>query len=479
MKKNTLTLALLIGSFFAVNAQIRPHVEKDLPAGLPIRPLKESGHSLLAPRDAEDYQWRTFPSVTADNVTEASIAGDGPVLVVFYRKPRPELNIDEGIVEKWTGSQWANVAHATNECHYPDIDVKGSVVVTTWNDDGYDYGYGTNVNGNWVSMTGSLLYKQWYPRATMAMGLPYMSFTCKYSDGMPYSYDMLHIRSLVGIGDRIELNGGWSVTYTSVGSKTDITGDDDAWYTVFSQQQYVYVKKGSIVNDIKQYEELGAGFRMYNPVSNPEIVLFQGIPIVAWLENGNTELYVAGWNGAEWMVLGSASLASDMFYSVRMAASSTELFVVTTSSDADYGLSVNSFDGDQWYTLPVVQNYQGSNIGTADIAVHNEIPVVAFTENNKLVVKSYSYSPTAAENAPEPASHLQCYPNPTTGMLELEVPESGQYLIEVSSLTGKLIYSENMQGRKSTLDLSAFPEGIYFVTVRNDRYIETRKVIKR
>jgi len=218
---------------------------------------------------------------------------------------------------------------------------------------------------------------------------------------------------------------------------------------------------------------------MYNPVANPEIVLFQGTPVVAWLENGNTELYVAGWNGAQWMVLGSGSLAPEMFYSVRMAASATELFLVSTSSESDYGLSVNSFDGDNWYSLPVVQNYQGSNIGTVDVAVHNEIPVVAFTENNKLVVKSYAYSPTGAENAPEPASYLQCYPNPTTGMLELEVPESDLYLIEISSLTGKLIHSQNMQGRKSTLDLSAFPEGIYFVTVKNDRYIETRKVIKR
>ena len=479
MKKKALTLALLIGSFLAINAQIRPYVEKDLPAGLQIRPLEESAHSMQAPQDSEDYQWRTFPSLTSDNVTEASIAGDGPVLVVFYRKPRPDLNIDEGIVEKWIGSQWANVAQATNQCHYPDIDVRGSVVVTTWYDDGYDYGYGTNVNDNWVSMTGTLLYSQWYPRATMAMGLPYMSFTCKYSDGMPFTYDMLHIRSLVGVGDRIELNGGWTVTYTSVGSKTDITGDDDAWYTVFSQQEYLYVMKGSLPDGTKKYEDLGTGFRMYNPVSSPEIVLFQGRPVVAWFENGNTELYVAEWNGSQWMILGSATLDSEMYYSVRMATSATELFVVSTSSETDYGLSVNSFDGDQWYTLPNVQNYQGSNIGTADIAVHNEAPVVAFTENNKLVVKSYTYSPTGAENAPEHAPYLKCYPNPTHGILELEMPESDLYLIQITSLTGKLIHSENMQGSKSSIDLSSVPEGIYFITVRNDQNIYTRKVVKR
>ena len=161
------------------------------------------------------------------------------------------------------------------------------MAVATWYDDGYDYGYGTNVNGPWVVKSGIYLVKQWFPRAAMAMGLPYMSFASKYSDGMATSYDMLHIKSIVGVGEQIELNGGWRVTYTSVGLRTDITGDDDAWYCAFSQQQYLYVDKGAIVNSQKEYSELGDGFRMNNPVSNPEIVLYKGNPVVGWFENAS------------------------------------------------------------------------------------------------------------------------------------------------------------------------------------------------
>jgi hypothetical protein len=64
-------------------------------------------------------------------------------------------------------------------------------------------------------------------------------------------------------------------------------------------------------------------------------------------------------------------------------------------------------------------------------------------------------------------------------MLELAIPESDLSLIEITSLTGKLIHSQYMQGRTSSLDLSSVPEGIYFVTVRNDQFTATRKVIKR
>jgi hypothetical protein len=352
-------------------------------------------------------------------------------------------------------------------------------MVTTWNNDGYDYGYGTNINGNWVSMTGTLLNNQWFPRASMAMGLPYMSFACMYSDGMPSSYYMLHIRSIVGTGDRIELNGGWTVTYTSVGLKTDITGDENAWYCVFSQQEFLYVMKGSVEDGVKEYSDLGEGFRMNNPVARPEIVLFQGRPIVAWMENGNTELYLAEWNVDEWRLIGQAILDSGTYSSVRMASSASELFVVINSTDSGSELSVNLYDGADWYALPDVQNQSGSNISSADIAVHNNEPVVAFTENNLLYVKKYSASsPTQVAYRHLSTPKMQCFPNPTHGMIEVAAPESGSYIIDIKSLTGQLIYSGILSGKNINLDLSSYKEGVYFITLRNEGYIETRKIVR-
>ena len=480
MIRITIVLALCMSFAIRTQAQIKAPSANDRSAGMELK----TGTAVLPGNQgvlkSTNLQWYTLPSPTLDEVTEASIAGDGPVLVIFYHKPRPTLNTDEGIVEKWTGTSWSNVAQATNQCHYPDIDVSGSVVVTTWNDDGNDYGYGTNINGNWVSLTGTLLYKQWYPRATMAMGFPYMSFTCKYSDGMPSTYDMLHIKSPVGVGDKIELNGGWSVTYTSVGSKTDITGDENAWYCVFSQQQFLYVKKGSVQDGTREYAELGEGFRMYNPVARPEIALFQGRPIVAWMENENTELYVAEWDGSQWWVIGSAALDYDAFNSIRMASSPSELFLITTSTESGSEISVNSYDGDQWYSLPDVQNVPGASIGTADIAVHNNDPVIAYTEDNKLVVKKLSESsPSGSENTDMDDHGLRCYPNPTNGIIEIMTPESGMYSIEIKSPNGQTLLSESFNGDRTEIDISSYGEGVYFLTIGSGDHYETRKIIKQ
>jgi hypothetical protein len=198
------------------------------------------------------------------------------------------------------------------------------------------------------------------------------------------------------------------------------------------------------------------------------------------LENGNTELYIAEWDDSQWMVIGAAEMESGTFNTVRMASSPSELFIVISSTDSGNEVSVNSYDGYQWFSLPDVQNYTGSSIGTADISVHNGDPVVAITENNFLIVKKFSESsPTSLENSPISTPELHCYPNPTNGLLELVIPESGLYQIDITSLTGQLIHTMRLNGKSTLLDMSSHEEGIYFITVRNEDYIKTQKIIKR
>ena len=479
MKKRLLIIAVILISGFEVIGQIHLPVLKDGPAGLKIKNAPILKHDLNHPVEPADFQWYPLPSPSAEEVTQNSIACDGSEMVIFYRKPRPSLNSDEGPVKKWTGSAWSNWAHLTNQCHEPDIDIKGSVAVATWNDDSDDYGYGTNVNGPWVSFTGTYLVDQWFPRAAMAMGLPYMSFASRYTDGHATSFMMLHIKSIVGVGEQIELNGGWTVTSTSVGLRTDIIGDENAWYCVFSQQQFLYVMKGSIVNSSKEYSDLGDGFRMYNPVSNPEIVLYKDKPVVGWFENAKKELYIAEWNGSQWIILGAGSVPSGNFYSLRMAASSNHLYVAYARTDSDTAISVNLYDGEYWYEMPPVQNYLNSGIGTVDIAVHNEEPVVAFTENKLLTVKKFtSTSITNTGKITNDPQFWTCYPNPTHDIITVQTNETGAYSMKLCTLTGQVIHRENFAGKSLRVDLSSYRKGLFFITVKDKDREVTRRIIK-
>jgi hypothetical protein len=290
---------------------------------------------------------------------------------------------------------------------------------------------------------------------------------------------MLHIRSLVGVGDQIELNGGWRVTFTSVGLRTDITGDDDAWYCAFSQQGFLYVDKGAIVNSQKEYSELGDGFRMFNPVSNPEIVLYKGNPVVGWLENASQELYIAEWDGSEWWVIGTGTVTTGNFFSLRMAASTSNLFVTYATTESDTAISVNLYDGENWYGMPPAQNYLNSDIGTVDIALHNEEPVVAFTENNILTVKKYSYnSVTGTENQSKDLQLLTCFPNPASDKITIYTRGSGGHSMRISSLTGQVIYQQGFRGTSLNVDLSSFQKGVYFIIVETGGLTATKRIIK-
>ena len=255
----TILIFLVIPLFLelSVNAQLHlPDVVNKGPGSINSKPLVNY-HAETQLEKTTLKEWHTLASPSSEAVLQTSIACDGSDMVIFYREPDYSINIDRGVIKKWKGTYWENFAGASNQCHSPDIDIENSVVVATWYTDAYDYGYGSNINGPWVTFTGTFLQNQYFPRAAMAMGFPYMSFTCKYSDGMPGSYDMLHIRSIIGVGRKIELRGGWRETYTSVGMKTDIAGDDNAWYCTFTQNGFLYVDKGAVIDGQSRYTDPG------------------------------------------------------------------------------------------------------------------------------------------------------------------------------------------------------------------------------
>jgi len=94
---------------------------------------------------------------------------------------------------------------------------------------------------------------------------------------------------------------------------------------------------------------------------------------------------------------------------------------------------------------------------------------------DSLAVK-YNSNPTSSKFRFESA--IQIYPNPTSGLLTLELAASDLYQIEIISLSGQSVFSSQMEGPTSQIDLSPFRKGVYFITIRSEDYILTRKIIK-
>lgn len=70
------------------------------------------------------------------------------------------------------------------------------------------------------------------------------------------------------------------------------------------------------------------------------------------------------------------------------------------------------------------------------------------------------------------------YPNPINTLLIIETDMPGLYHIHITSLNGRLLVSEKMEGTTHQIDLSSFRKGVYFITIKSKDFVTTRKIIK-
>ena len=76
----------------------------------------------------------------------------------------------------------------------------------------------------------------------------------------------------------------------------------------------------------------------------------------------------------------------------------------------------------------------------------------------------------------EEISGLNIYPNPTNGILNIELDHTGEYLVQVNDILGKVVAEQNISSNVS-LNLQSLEKGVYFVTISNNEKINTTKII--
>jgi len=73
---------------------------------------------------------------------------------------------------------------------------------------------------------------------------------------------------------------------------------------------------------------------------------------------------------------------------------------------------------------------------------------------------------------------VRIYPNPADEIITVQINGAGKYIIEVVSLKGRYLYTQEVYESIHQIDLSPFRKGIYFITVRSQDFVTTRKIIK-
>jgi hypothetical protein len=94
---------------------------------------------------------------------------------------------------------------------------------------------------------------------------------------------------------------------------------------------------------------------------------------------------------------------------------------------------------------------------------------------NMHLVLSVTGSPNLSITDNELENNIKVYPNPTNNILNIELANSLELRnIEITTITGQKV----LESTASTIDVSGFQDGIYFIKIVSDKGILTQKFIK-
>ncbi|MFO7657134.1 MAG: T9SS type A sorting domain-containing protein [Bacteroidales bacterium] len=139
-----------------------------------------------------------------------------------------------------------------------------------------------------------------------------------------------------------------------------------------------------------------------------------------------------------------------------------------------------SVDGEVWDTIVGNHFSQMASEAYIGLAVtsHNNDGNLCESVFEFVEVESGVYY--SSVNAPS-INKLDAFPNPVKNVLTLKISEefyNQNSTFSIRNVAGQLISSGKVNKRTQTINLSNIPQGIYYISLSNDRDIITQKIIK-
>ena len=204
------------------------------------------------------------------------------------------------------------------------------------------------------------------------------------------------------------------------------------------------------------------------------------------------------WDGATWREVGNGtfySIWTSTPYIEQMYVHKDGLYVVGWFDEVD-GIPaqfIARWDGRQWCSLSnsLIEYYPPTDLtswrdtlyiaGNFKIIDGDTVNFVAkWMEDWSSSVCGPLHAPTATEPALDIPDHIRLYPNPNQGTFSLEHGFPGNPLIAVDVFNplGQIVHRTEMKSRQTSIDLSGFASGIYYVRLLHNDRAYTIKMIR-
>ncbi len=136
--------------------------------------------------------------------------------------------------------------------------------------------------------------------------------------------------------------------------------------------------------------------------------------------------------------------------------------VITISGNV---LTSTTADAYQWYlngnliSGATGQSYTASSSGIYSVVISSGVCTSTFSN-------SINYSVTAVDPSPG-EERFTIAPNPAFNRINIQLPQTGRYKIQIFNMSGQLVYTENQAHSTHTVHLSSFAQGKYMVRIIN------------
>lgn len=220
----------------------------------------------------------------------------------------------------------------------------------------------------------------------------------------------------------------------------------------------------------------------YTPTNGDEAtIITSGSSVVSTFSNSEDNTWFAEYNlpnsGDFTIVYGSILPVELNSFQGQPTSAGNLLNWRTASEENNEGFEVQkSKDAMDWESIGFVEG-KGTTVGFNSYEFVDRFP---FLEQNYYRLKQmdydgkFAFSNIISIKTTQKANEIRIYPNPTTGKIEITAVEEGQ--ITILNSFGAIVKETAMT--TSTLDISALPSGIYFISINAGNQIITERIIK-
>ncbi len=131
----------------------------------------------------------------------------------------------------------------------------------------------------------------------------------------------------------------------------------------------------------------------------------------------------------------------------------------------------------QWYKGPTALAGATNQFYFATMTGNYKVKVTNASGCNKTSATYTIVNECKVETENLPAIYL--YPNPTSDKINIDFPEVSNYVIHITDISGKIVYSSTINNQNtSRIDVSNLPANVYIVSIQSEHFEYKAKVVK-